>query len=75
MVNEKSSIIQKKNLLGRLRTELSEVSLTVSSSGVRSLPCIYHIIYLLLFNGGTVIILLCSTYYFIMTYYCTSICT
>ena len=71
MVNEKSSMIKKKTLLGRLRTVVSEVSLTVSSSGVRSLPCIYHLIYLLLFNGGTVIILPCSTYYFIKTYHCT----
>ena len=50
---------------------MSEVSLTVSSSGVRSLPCIYHLITLLLFNGGTVIILSCSIYYFIQTYHCT----
>ena len=34
---------------------MSDVSLTVSSSGVRSLPCIYHLITLLLFNGGTLI--------------------
>ena len=51
MVNEKSSMIPKKTILGRLRTVVSEVSLTVSNSGVRSLPCIYHFIYLLLFNG------------------------
>ena len=71
MVNEKSSMIKKKTLLGRLRTVVSEVYLTVSSSGVRSLPCIYHLINLLLFNGGTVIILPCSNYYFIKTYHCT----
>ena len=46
MVNEKSSMIPKKTLLGRLRTVVSEVSLIVSRSGVRSLPCIYHFIYL-----------------------------
>ena len=54
MVNEKSSMIPKKNWGGggRLRTAVSEVSLTVSSSGVRSLSCIYHFIYLLLINSA-----------------------
>ena len=50
MVNEKSSMIKKKSF-----------GETSASSGVRSLPCIYHLINLLLFNGGTVITLPCST--------------
>ena len=72
MANEKSSMIPKKNSFGETSDSIVfEVSLTVSSSGVRSLPCIYHFISLLLFKGGTVIIIPCFTQYFIRTYYCT----
>ena len=73
MVNEKSSMIpKKKKKLGETSdSSVRSLPYCITSSGVRSLPCIYHFIYLLLFNGGSVIILPCSTYYFIMTYYCT----
>ena len=71
MVNEKSSMIKKNSFGETSDSSIRSLKYQVSSSGVRSLPCIYHLIYLLLFNGGTVIILPCSTYYFIKTYHCT----
>ena len=60
MVNEKSSMTQI-NLLERLRTVVSEVSLVVSEFS----PIFIYL------HGGTVNRIPCLTYYFEMTYYCS----
>ena len=71
MVNEKSSMIRKNSFGETSDSSVRSLPYCIKYSGVRSLPCIYHLINLLLFNGGTVIILPCSTYYFIKMYHCT----